>query len=101
MKLFNFLTISAISAKQNREQNKDGPFPESAETRSSEYDCGGVTEFTKELTKVEISSPVNRDDPTKYPANTFCEWVLKDDCADSFTIKTIKFDIEGRCLNKK
>ncbi|CAG5102901.1 Oidioi.mRNA.OKI2018_I69.chr1.g519.t1.cds [Oikopleura dioica] len=101
MKVFSFLTISAISARRDKKEKTEGrSFFDSGESRSTEFfDCGGVTEFTKEMTSLEITSPADPNDATVYPDNTYCEWLLQDDCADSFTIKTIKFDIEGhtRC----
>ncbi|CAG5102899.1 Oidioi.mRNA.OKI2018_I69.chr1.g518.t1.cds [Oikopleura dioica] len=52
------------------------------------------------MTSVEISSPVDPVFPTKYPANTFCEWLVHDECAEGFTIKTTRFEIERhpRCV---
>ena len=102
MKVFNFLSISAISARRDKKKKTEGrSFFDLGESRSTEFfDCGGVTEFTKEMTSLEISSPVDPNDATVYPDNTYCEWLLQDDCADSFTIKTIKFDIEGKFLKK-
>ncbi|CAG5102895.1 Oidioi.mRNA.OKI2018_I69.chr1.g516.t1.cds [Oikopleura dioica] len=99
MKVVSFFTISAVSAKRDKGKQSKGQLSLESTQGRQFSDCGGITEFTKQMTSLDISSPVDPNNGSKYPPNAFCEWLLQDDCADSFTIKTIKFDIEGndRC----
>ena len=101
MKVSTFFSISAIAAKRDKgKQSKSRLSLESTQGRQF-TDCGGLYEFTKEMTSVEIFSPVDPEDATVYPPNASCEWLLQDECADSFTINAIKFDIEGKCVNNE
>ena len=87
MKIFSLFTVTAVEARRYKNGRSEG---------RQFIDCGGLTEFTNDITSLEISSPVDPNNITQYPPGAFCEWIFQDDCAEGFFIDPIRFDIEGK-----